>query len=154
MTNKKIEDVFNEVLIGDTLKNALDFVGFLDENEITQTGQHEWYYKGKCACYIDTRNESHSWIVWTEGDYHSEHESFPIDERTKEISWANVMKCGNCKDVNCSGKAKVIFGKEFTNVCNADGVRMTFMFTNPDAETLECAKKLVLMRKIIIDNHA
>ena len=153
MANKKIEDVFNEVLSSDALKNALDFVDFLSGNEIIQTGQHEWYYKGECVCYIDTRNKSHSWIVWTEGDYSVEHKVFPIDERTKEIAWANVMKCGNCNDVSCSGKSKIIFGKEFANVCNADNVNMTFMFTNPEGEALECVKKLVFMRKHIIDNH-
>ena len=61
------------------------------------------------------------------------------------------MKCGNCYGVDCSpGKTKMIFGKEFTNICNADKVNMTFMFTNPDDETLECVKKLILMRKNII----
>ncbi|MCL2698378.1 MAG: hypothetical protein FWE74_09925 [Oscillospiraceae bacterium] len=153
MTDIRIEAIFNEVLTGDILKNALNFAEFLCVNDIIQSGQHEWYYKGKCACYIDTRKESRSWIVWTEGDYHSEHEGFPIDERTKEIAWSNVMKCGNCKDTNCSGKAKIILGKEFANVCNADNVSMTFMFTNPEAETLECVKKLVLMRKHIINNQ-
>ena len=154
MSNKKIEEVFNDALTGDTLENALAFVNFLSVNEITQTGQHEWYYKDECACYIDTRNESNSWIVWTEGDYSNKHEVFPIDERAKEIAWANVMKCGNCNDVDCSGKAKVVFGKEFTNICNANNVNMTFMFTNPDADTLECVKKLVLMRKNTIANHS
>jgi len=150
MSNKEIRDVFNEVLAGDTLRNALNFVDFLGANEVTQAGEHEWHYKGECVCYIDTRNHNHHWIVWTEGDYNSEPDSFPIDERTKEIAWANVMKCGNCKDVDCSGKAKVILGKEFSNICNADNAHMTFMFTNPNAEVLECVKKLVLMRKILL----
>ena len=150
----KIEDVFNDVLIGSALKSALDFADFLSANEIIQTGQHEMHYKGKCACYIDTSKEHHSWTVWTEGDYSSECEDFPIDEHTKKTAWANVMKCGNCHGVDCSpGKTKIIFGKEFANICNADNVNMTFAFTNPDAETLECVKKLILMRKHIIINH-
>jgi len=153
MSNKKIEDVFSEVLTSDTLKNALDFAEFLSANGIIQVNQHEMHYKGECVCYVDTRNERSSWIVWTEGDYSSEQEIFPIDERAKDIAWANVMKCGNCGDVDCSGKTKIIFGKEFTNICNADNVNMTFKFTNPDAETLECVKKLILMRKNIIANH-
>jgi hypothetical protein len=153
MSDKRIEGIFNEVLTRDVLENALGFTEFLNANDIFQSGQHEWHYKDSCVCYIDTRNEKHLWIVWTEGDYSNCHEVFPIDERTKEIAWANVMKCGNCKDVDCSGKAKIIFGKEFTNVCNADNVSMTFMFTNPDAGTLECVKKLVLMRKNTIANH-
>jgi len=154
MPNNKIEAIFNEVLTGDVLKNALDFTNFLNTNDIVQLGQHEWYYKDKCACYIDTRNEKHSWIVWTEGDYSTDHDTFPIDERTKEIAWANVMKCSNCDGVDCKpGITKTIFGKEFTNVCNADNVNMTFMFINPNAETLECVRKLISMRKHIIDNE-
>jgi len=152
MSNQKIENVFTDVLANDVLRNALDFVSFLGANEIIQTGEHEWYYKGECVCYIDTRSENHSWIVWTEGDYSDEQKIIPIDECAKEIAWANVMKCGNCNDVSCSGKAKIIFGKEFVNVCNADNVNMTFMFVNPEAEVLECVKKLVLMRKHIISN--
>jgi hypothetical protein len=95
------------------------------------------------------------WIVWTEGDYSSEHEVFPIDEHTKEIAWANVMKCGNCDGNDCSpGKTKMIFGKEFTNICNANKVNMTFRFANPHAETLECVKKLLERRRFTIDNCA
>ena len=153
MFDKRIEDVFNEVLTGDVLKNALDFTEFLNKNEIIQSGQHEWYYKNNCVCYIDTRNEKKSWIIWTEGDYGNECDDFPIDARTKEIAWMNVMECGNCKDTNCNGKAKIVFGKEFAYVCNADNVKMTFKFTNPDVETMECIKKLILMRKHIITSH-
>ena len=151
---KKIEDVFAEVLTGDVLKNALDFAEFLSTNGIIQADQHAMHYKDKCVCYLATRDERHSWSVWTEGDYSREHKVFPIDERTKEIAWANVMKCGNCDGAACSpGKTKIIFGKEFANICNADNVNMTFVFTNPDTETLDCVKKLILMRKNIIVSH-
>ena len=88
------------------------------------------------------------------GDYSNEYEGFLIDECTKEIAWSNVVKCGNCDDVNCDpGKTEVIFGKEFTNVCN--GVdNLAMRFTNPDAESLECAKKMVDMRKYAVVNQA
>ena len=145
---KTIEEKLNDTLSGSLLTNALDFMVSLSANEIIQAGEHDMHFKDKCVCYIDTRNDNNSWIVWTEGDYSSEHDNFPIDERTKGIAWKNVMKCGNCDGCDCSpGKTKVIFGKEFTNICNADNVYMTFMFTNPDAETLECVKKLIEMRK-------
>ena len=151
---KTIKDKLKDTLSNDLLTDALDFMEFLDANEIIQAGEHDMHYKGKCVCYIDTRNESNSWIVWTEGDYSSEHENFPIDERIKEIAWKNVMKCGHCGDCDCKpGKTKVIFGKEFSNICNADNVIMNFMFTNPDAETLECVKKLIEMRKYFITKN-
>ena len=152
MSNKKLEDVFNEVLTGDVLKNALGFAEFLNANEITQVEQHGMHYKGECVCYIDTRSERHLWIVWTAGDYSNEYKDFPIDAQTKEIAWAHANKCGNCEGVDCSpGKTKMIFGRDFTNICNGADVDMCFH--NPDAEALECLKKLVAMRKYIIDNH-
>jgi nitrous oxide reductase len=81
-------------------------------------GDYEIHYNGKLVCYIDTPNDkAHMWHVWTVGDYSNEYERFPIDERTKEIAWANVVYCGNCDDVDCDpGKTETIFGKEFVNV--------------------------------------
>ncbi|MCL2364273.1 MAG: hypothetical protein FWC71_06375 [Defluviitaleaceae bacterium] len=152
MSNKKIEDPFYKALTGDVLETALDFTNFLHINNIIQADEHQMHYKGQCVCYLDTRGDSHSWIVWPEGDYSKEHDAFPIDSRTKEIAWANIMQCGNCPDVGCHGTTKIIFGKEFANICNADNVNMTFMFTSPNAETLSCVKKLILMRKHMVDN--
>ncbi len=154
MSEKRIEDAFNEYFTGDTLKNALDFAEFLRANEMVYNGDYEIHYKSKLACYIDTPNDkSHMWRVWTVGDYSNEYEGFPIDERTKEIAWANVVYCGNCDDVDCDpGKTEIIFGKEFVNVCRgADNLAMRYK--NPNAETLECMKKMVDMRKYVVDNY-
>jgi len=151
MCIKKLEDVFNEVLNGDVLKNALDFAEFLNANEIIQADQHAMHYKGECVCYVDTRDESHSWLVWTAGDYSNEHEDFPIDKQTKEIAWAHANKCGSCEGVDCKpGKTKIIFGKDFANICSGADVAMCFC--NPSDNALECLKKLVEMRKHTI-NH-
>jgi hypothetical protein len=64
-----------------------------------------------------------------------------LDENIKEIAWLNVDFCGNCGYCT-GGRCKMIFGKEFTNVCGT-----TFRFTDPDVETLGCMKKLVEIRK-------
>jgi len=154
MSEKRIEDAFNEYFTGDTLKNALDFAEFLRANEMVYNGDYEIHYKGKLACYIDTPNDkSYMWRIWTVGDYSNEYDEFPIDERTKEIAWANVVYCGNCDDVDCDpGKTEIIFGKEFVNVCRgADNLAMRYK--NPNAETLECMKKMVDMRKYVVDNY-
>ena len=156
MTDKKIEDFFNEFLIGDTLKNALDFAEFLMANEMMFNGDYEIHYKDKLVCYVDTPNaKRRTWRVWTVGDYSKEYEGFPIEEGTKEIAWENVVKCadcGNCDDAYYDpGKTEMIFGKVFIDVCKgADNLAMRF--TNPDAETLECTKKMVDMRKYAFDN--
>ena len=154
MDEKIIEDVFNEFFTGDTLKNALDFAEFLRANAMVYNGEYEIHYKDELACYIDTPNDkSNMWSVWTVGDYSSENQGFPIDERTKEIAWANVVHCGNCDDCDRDpGKTEVIFGKEFVNVCNGTD-NLAMKFNNPNVEALECAKKMIAMRKYAIDNY-
>jgi len=154
MAEKRIEDVFNEYFTGDTLKNSLYFAKFLRVNEMIYGGECEIHYKSKLACYINTPNEEErTWGIWTVGDYSNEYEGFPIDECTKEIAWENVVFCGNCDGVDCDpGKTEVIFGKEFANVCNGtDSLAMRFV--NPDAEAMVCVKKMVNMRKYVIDNY-
>jgi len=154
MTEKRLEEAFKEFFTGHTLKNALDFADFIRANEMVYNGVYEIYYKDQLVCYIDTPTEkSRTWRVWTVGDYSQEYEGFPIEGRTKEIAWANVVYCGNCDDADCDpGKAEMIFGKAFDNVCRgADNLAMRF--DNPNVEALACAKRMVGMRKYLIDNH-
>ena len=157
--NKKIEDAFNEYLTGEELKNALILAEFLSASEMVYDGEYEMHYKDELVCYINTpREQDKQWGIWTVGDYSNEYECFPIDERTKEIAWSNVVKCGNCggtrDGVGCNpGKTEVIFGKEFTNVCNGTD-NLAMRFVNPDAEALACAKKMIEMTRYVIDNRA
>ena len=151
-THPKLEGIINDVLTGDALKNALDFAEYIRQNEMIYTGIHcEIHYKDKCACYVyfDTSSKIHGpWTIWTDGEYDSEHYNVSMDERMKEIAWANVSTCLNCGNSCSPGNRKTIFGKEFDNVCNA-----VLRFRDPDSETLECVKKLVEMRKHIIDDR-
>ena len=150
MSAKKIQDVFKEALSGDVLKNALSFADFLSTNEMIYAGQHEIHYKSERVCYVDVFKERNVWSIWSEGDYSKECEGFPIDEQTKEIAWKHASKCGSCDGMDCSpGKTKTIFGKEFTNICS--GAHVDMRFDNPDTEALEGLKKLLEMRKHIID---
>lgn len=155
MAEKRMEDAFTEFLTSDTLENALAFAEFVRANEMDYDGEYEIHYKNKLACYIDTPKDGWpKWRVWTVGDFSHELEGFPIDDRTKEIAWANVVKCGNCDDVDCDpGKTEVIFGKEFVNVCRGVS-NLAMRFVNPDAEALACAKKMVDMTRYIIDHQA
>ncbi|MCL2081100.1 MAG: hypothetical protein FWH16_03265 [Oscillospiraceae bacterium] len=146
MSNIKIRGIINEFLKSDTQKNALDFIGYLDANEMTAGGEHGAVsYKGKCVCYmyIDGSEEKPGpWTIWTEGDYSGEHDDVPMDGRMKEIAWANVNICGSCGGKCSPGSRKVIFGKEFDNVCNA-----VMAFYVPDAAALECVKKIFEIKK-------
>ena len=154
MAEKRIEDAFNGYFTGYTLKNALDFADFLRANEMIYNGNYDIHYKGKLVCYIDTPNDkTQTWRIWTVGDYSDEYKEFPINERMKEIAWENVVYCGKCDDCDRDpGKTEVIFGKEFTNVCNGTD-NLAMRFVNPDAEAVKCAIKMVDMRKYAVDNH-
>ena len=64
---------------------------------------------------------------------------FFVDERIKEIAWANLRTCvvdcgGACKP----GRRKRVLGKEFNNLCFS-----ALMFDSPNSETLECVKRMV-----------
>ena len=144
MIEKRIEDMMKEVLSGEILRNALEFADYLRANEMITNGG-EISYRGKMVCYmhLDSAGEYPSpWTIWTEGDYSSERQGFSMDEPMKEIAWAHVNICGDCGAGCNPGKRKVIFGKEFDNVCSAD-----MAFHIPDTETLQCIKKLLAMRK-------
>ena len=143
MSKKKIEDVINETLKDEAKKNALDFIGFLRSKGIPiEESDNYWEvkYKDRGLCYIwidGSVNKPGPWTIWTNGDY----ERFPVEERIKEIAWANVNPCGNC-GASCSpGSNKTIFGKYFNNICNS-----VMAFTNPESIAIECAKTLVEIR--------
>ena len=151
MSEQKIENIINNVLSGDALKNALDFAEYLNANKMTANGA-EISYQGKPVCYMHLEGAEDypgPWTIWTEGDYRSEHEDVPMDDNMKEIAWSNVNTCGDCGGDCSPGKSKLIFGKKFDNVCNAD-----MAFYIPDAETLKCVKKLLEMRKHMIANNS
>ena len=145
------EGFVKAVLNGDTLKTALDFAAFLRANDMIAGGEHgEISYKDKCLgyMYLDGIEQAPGpWTIWTQGDYSKEHEDVPMDERMKEIAWAHVNHCASCGGSCSPGTRKVIFGKEFENVCSAD-----MAFHSPDTEAMECIMKLLETRKIILSN--
>jgi hypothetical protein len=139
----ELKSLIKDSLNGDMLENALDFTAFLEKNDMFfKDSAVSFQNEVVCYMHIDSGEEEPSpWTIWTEGNYSHEIEGVSIDEHTKEIAWKHVNICASCGD--CSpGKRKVIFGKEFDNVCNAD-----MAFYCPDAKTLECVKKLLQMRK-------
>ena len=127
-----------------------NFMAWLKTNDMTfEDGQVS--YKGASVCYmhLDDGEEMPSpWTIWSDGDYSCIDDNVPMDECMLEIAWANVNDCAgdDCPGKCGAGKSKVIFGRTFENVCNAD-----MAFYKPCAETLECVKKLLLIRKNDID---
>ena len=150
MPEQKIEDFIIEYLAGDTQKNALDFVSYLRESEMQfyKDENADWanklYWWIKCKeeyfCFILLNGyEDGHWVIWFEDGGSDCFADFPVDERTKEIAWANadIFK-GDCGGGQCEGLRKVIFGKEFESL-----YRTLMCFANQDAETIGCMKKLV-----------
>lgn len=159
MASKRIEDVINDVLKGDSKKNALDFIDYLRSIEIPIEEESENYweikFKDECICMMWISGSADlpgPWTIWsaqTPGTWATwgdcEYVDFPLDKHIKEIAWKHVNVCGNCGADDCNnvgGLRKNVLGKEFYNLCNS-----TMAFTDPDAEALDCAKKMVEIRK-------
>jgi hypothetical protein len=155
---QRIENYIFDVLIGDTQKNALDFVAYLRANEMLfEKGKGYWEdklywmikYKDEYVCFIlvngygsvGDKTEPEGWIIWSDDSGSNWFENFHLDDYIKKIAWDNVdfcAKCGSCS----GGTSKTIFGKAFDKIC-----RTTFRFNNPDVQALKCVKKMVELRK-------
>ena len=150
---QRIEQFINETLTGEAQRNALDFTTYLTESELLfercLNGFWEdklyWIvkYKDKTVCQIFINGyEKGDWVVWSDDSGSNPFNEFPLGEHTKDIAWKNVGFCGGggcCRDM---GTRKVIFGKEFDNVCFT-----TLRFDNPNTEAVDCMKKMVEIRK-------
>ena len=106
-------------------------------------------YKDKSVCYILL--EKDSWVIWSDDSGSNSFEDFSLDEHMKNIAWKNLVICekvNRCFD-GCGRSRKKIFGKEFDNVCGT-----AIKFENPNAETVECMKKIFEIRKNDIIKNA
>jgi len=167
--NIQLIDYINENFNGDTKINALNFVHHLISHGMTVSlgeatdgdGMNDcrFFYNGKKVCDMYFGSSTHNpgypepYTIWTtsDTDFSKPIENVPFNDRMKEIAWANVHACDpSCKNTEtwCKGsKVFEIFGRVFKNLC------VPIYFTcDPDAETIECAKKLIEMRKFQIDN--
>ena len=153
-----IENVIRELLTDDAQSNALDFVRYAAANQMTVEGEAPCWninYKAKNVCVLfvsGDKNTPGPWTIWSEDSDYNELEGFPIDQQTKEAAWAHANFCSHFKsggtDCGCGnqpGTTKTIFGKQFDNLCTA-----TLMFTNPNAQILQCIKNLVGLKKSAI----
>ena len=160
-TDSVIEDRINSKIKGDSLKNALDFVAFLRENDIwldynaSESGYGGWNGAvggtvGNSIGYATFNGDVGGvgpWTFWFNScDFDG---SDSADDEFKNAIWAFASSCGKCNDnwEKCMGSGKrTILGKEFENQCHSP-----LMFINPDTETLENMKKFLLYLKPEID---
>ena len=129
-------------LINKTQKNALDFAAFLRENKIPS----KFYV---IAVVGDGENFPHirPWVVFFNVcDFNTDGSA---NDDLKEFAWKHAHICDHFitdgKRCGCGkqpGFQNIIFGKEFENLC-----KCPMQFIDPDAETLENMKKLLLILK-------
>jgi len=154
MPDKDIEAYIQELLTGDKQAVSLALAIFLRTNGFTfeRGGGYwadKWYWHVKhqdqYAGYIALNypeGQTDSWTVWTDEYDTPSYADHPLDAEIKQAAWAHVDFCGHCGSCEQQGVRKVLFGKEFDNVCGT-----TFRFDNPDAAALACMQTLFSIRK-------
>jgi hypothetical protein len=144
----EIEEVISGVLKGNTLKNALTFIYYLRENKLnpqwSATNVWKVSYKTFSVCFIRLYGAADYHHLKT-GAWHiipfiGEYEASSLSDEFKEIVWANKETHPGCG--KCALPLNKVFGKEYDYACEK-----SICFTNPDAKTVECAKKLIELRK-------
>ena len=144
--------IFKELSLHEQ-KTALEFIGYLenvgcsfykDASACWKDKIYYWVKFGeKCVCFIaikDPDEPGNHWTVWSD-DMDSEWiGKYPVDERTKEIAYKYVDHCGHCGSCG-GGRHKVIFGKEFNDICGC-----TFRIDNLAFDDLFFLKKIVEIR--------
>jgi len=161
----KIEDVAAEFLDGDNLKNILDLIGFLKDNELTPrwdyTNRWSFNYKSKKVCYIAISGNEKLWTfspghLSRQGapfkEWFADYNQYITDDELKEFVWSHLRNNTiKCKNNTCEGiKNITILGKEFDRICFCWTIRIP----NLNGAELECAKKLILVIKTIIADLA
>jgi len=152
MSKRRIEDVINDVLKGDTQKNALALIAHLRAGEDAEKFpiiQHDekdeggWDLPNLGFIFVTGAEDFPGpWTMWVNGNNIGEGWELPIDESIKEFAWAHVSPCGSCGGECSPGTSTKVFGKDFENVCQHN-----LMFTNPDAEAVDYMKKILDIRK-------
>ena len=156
---KQIEEYIKENLIGEAQTTALEFVAFLRSNNIEFYKDNGSCWKDKIYYWLKFKNEyvafiaikdpdepENLWTVWS--DDIKAFETDIIDDKIKNTAWKHIDFCGHCGSCG-GGKHKVVFGKEFSEVCGC-----TFRIDNPQLNDLTFLKKMVELSKLHISNNS
>ena len=161
----KMVDSVKAHLSGDVLSNTLDFFDYLKENGMSlslgfmheERGFYYVFYEGVNICHTSlmvgkSRDgiEPNTMCFWPIGKFPCEPEGFPLNERMKATAQANANTCGKCGSCGKSdpGTPEVIFGRNFDKLCHT-----VIEIINPDREKIECLKKLMDMKKFVVDSE-
>ncbi len=159
MSNYAIEDYILKYLSSDEQKIALNFITFLKDSLLLfhrdncECWKNKIYYwvqlNDQCVCFIAIRDPdepNNRWTVWSDDMSTEWLEKYQVDSDIKEIAWKHIDHCGQCGSCG-GGRHKVIFGKEFNDVCGC-----TFRIDNPNLDDLNFLKKMVEIRINEIQN--
>jgi len=147
----KIEDVIGDVLSGEKLKLALDFIAYLKENKLklSWSSANTWSvkHKGNVILFIRLTGaefftlreniENRSWLISPPFDIKCGYKEFQSDKQFNKTIWENVNYCIGC--IKCKpGNTYKILGKEFVGVCHG-----AIKFVNPGPAEINCVKLLL-----------
>jgi len=155
---KLIKDVINEKLTGETQKNMLELVTFMQKNGFSFEGfasgnDVRWTatYKGKDIGCVAVAEESMlsagtSIALWLglECDFD---DNGSVNDELKDFTWSHVVVCPQekyCKPPYCEGSKNPweVFGKKYESTCHSP-----LQFIGLDAENLAKLKELLLASK-------
>jgi len=141
-----IDELILKFLNGTERENLIKFVSFLRENKMApqwgSTNSFNVSYKNRRVCIIKI-NET-GFRIWANTQYNEEFNFWFAEEteRKKEFLLSTItycFGCGSCKP----GLNINILGKQLQGACFNPVIRME----SPDAEMIDLAVKLVLLRK-------
>ena len=143
MSNQAFKGTILNTLTGETQQNALDFASFLDEKGMTaDSGQISCNGQVICYMHMDGKAEMPGpWTLWPSVTG-TVPEGFALSEAMTKIVHEHVNICGDCGSKCAPGSRKMVYGKEFDNVCGA-----LLAFTDPTPDVLACVKKLLELIK-------
>ena len=156
---EKITELVRDTFPMDLKGNTLDFLSFLRSNQMVferifgyWKNQFYWAvkYNKEYVCYIllngiGDEAQFAPLTIWTDDSGSVWYENYPLSDNLKCCAWDNVDCCAHCG--SCAGGVqKIIFGREFNNVC-----RTTMRFTNPSQQEFNLIKELVCARKCDIE---
>lgn len=154
MSELSIIDYIHRELPIDEQEIALDFIDYLEKNDMCffkdncDCWKDKIYYwikwNDKCVCFIsikDPDEKENYWTIWSDNMGSEWLENPSAEKELMETAWKYVDHCGHCGSCG-GGRHKVIFGKEFSNVCGC-----TFRIDNPTSNDLVFLKAMVEIRK-------
>jgi len=150
-----IEDVINDVLSGAAKVNALNLVAYLRANKLNPklaaTNAFKVSSKTFTVCFIRFHGSAAYNNMgpgeWGVCPFIGEYEADALPDDMREIAWANKKHCQTCGQ--CALPVSSIFGRKFLTSCEC-----SISFKNPNAEEIECTKKLIELRRDAIKTGA